>query len=134
MASIAERADVAVGTLYNLFESKDALYRELVHRVAVEFSERLIAAIHAADSSEMAVERYVETLFEIYSEKAPMLRLFYRISGAQLSVRAALDENSQQAFDATLLEFSKVIQKGIDAGEFNVGTDSLRAALAIQAV
>lgn len=134
MASIAERADVAVGTLYNLFKSKDALYRELVHRIAVEFSERLTAAIHAAETPGRAVERFVETLFEIYREKASMLRLFYRISGRHVSVRAALDENSQHAFDATLREFSQVIQKGIDAGEFDAGTNSIHAALAIQAV
>lgn len=134
MASIAQRADVAVGTLYNLFDSKDALYRELVHRKTVEFRDRLVAALQDTGSATHAIERYVETLFELYCAEAPMLRLYYRISGSHVSVRASFDENSRDVYDETIRELAAVIERGIDAGEFHAAADVYRTAAAIQAI
>jgi AcrR family transcriptional regulator len=134
MASVADRADVAVGTLYNLFDSKDALYRELVHRKTVDFRNRLVAALREDQSATRAIERFVETLFELYCDEAPMLQLYYRISGSHISVRASFDEHSRDVYDETLRELAAVIQRGVDAGEFRATSDVFRAAAAIQAI
>ena len=44
IASIAGEADVSVGSFYNLFENKEALYRELINSRAQHFYERLMQA------------------------------------------------------------------------------------------
>ncbi len=59
---IIRRTDLATGTFYNYFDSKEDVFRALVTQVGEDLRERLRAARGAADS----VNKFVENSFRIY--------------------------------------------------------------------
>jgi AcrR family transcriptional regulator len=110
MASIASAADVSVGTLYNLFDNKDALYLELVRSKAELFRDRLLAALGAPGSPQAALDRFLAELLRLFREEAIAIRLYYRVSAqARISFRASLAEPIRALFDETTIAFARLI-------------------------
>jgi len=67
MAAIAEEAGVATGSLYNYFDSKDALVRGLYDRVAIEMTEALVAPDTDPDPAQRLQNyfaRYIDFIWE----------------------------------------------------------------------
>lgn len=68
MAAIADEAGVATGSLYNYFDSKEALVRGVYGRVADEMTARLSAPSASvqghADRVREYIERYIDFIWE----------------------------------------------------------------------
>ncbi len=71
---IAERAGVSIGSLYQYYPARDAILAELVRRMRLSMSDRLLAAIEAAQplTLEDAVPKLLEAALHQY-ETAPRL-------------------------------------------------------------
>lgn len=137
MARVAEAADVSVGTLYNLFANKEALFRELVYGKALLVHERMLAALASAPSSAVeAVDAYLRALQAVYETEAAYIRLYFRVHDhARVSLRAALSEDARRFYDETTDALAKVLERGNAAGELCLTTGApYRAAVAIQAL
>jgi len=114
MAAIAADADVSVGTLYNLFDSKDELYQKLLNGKSGLFRDRLIAALRDAETEADALDRYVGEAFSLFREQAEFIRLYYQVNNhARLSLRASLVEESRELYEDTLAALARKID-GLD--------------------
>ena len=133
MAAIADAADVSVGTLYNLFESKDALYLELVRSEAQLFRDRLTPVLVSAGAPDAVLDRFLEELLRLFREEAVAIRLYWRVSGqARISFRAALAEPIRGLYDETVRSFARLLDGR--AKHARPSLEAGRAALCCQAL
>lgn len=100
MAAIATAADVSVGTLYNLFENKDALYAELVTSKAEAIHHRLQQAVARGRSPLERIEHMLEEKMTIAVEERDFIRFLFAANGsATLSRKSALPGRVQEVYE-----------------------------------
>ena len=75
MADIAKEAGVAVGTLYNYFDSREVILSDLLSLRHSEFHAKIVAAAVAEDPVER-LRQIVGTCFELMDEKAGLFATF----------------------------------------------------------
>jgi len=136
MALVAEQADVSVGTLYNLFANKDALFRELIHGKALLVRERLSRALESSAGSALAaVDAFLAEIQSVYRTEAPYIRIYFHVHDhAHLSFRASLSEDTRHVYDETRAQLTGVLERGQSVGEFPLAAPAAHAAVAITAV
>jgi len=135
MASIASEADVSVGTLYNLFDSKEDLYRELVRSKAATFRKRLVAAIDVPGTATERLERFLDEQGKLFTEEAHTIRLYYQInSDARMSLRASFSEEPRAMYDEAIERLAALLREGAERGEFDLVATPYRSALYCQAI
>ncbi len=119
--AIAERADVAVATLYAHFEGKAGVQRALaeraVERNALVLDESLAVPGTAADRLAAVARAYLA----FHLENPSALRV---LASADLSGREQIDA----ALDALVRRVAGVIEQGIADGEIRADVDPLRIA------
>jgi len=76
MAAIAEEAGVATGSLYNYFDSKEALVRGVYGRVAEEMTESLSTPAEPGQSPEARVRSYIALYIDFIWVDPVRARLF----------------------------------------------------------
>lgn len=113
MDDIAESAGVTKPLVYQHFDSKRALYLELMDAVSHELVERIVAATAAADGPRQQVELGFAAYFSQMVDNEPAFRLLYgRDAPDDLELGAALrrvEEAIAQAIDP-------LIDAGLDPG------------------
>jgi len=135
MASIADEADVSVGTLYNLFENKDELYRKLIDGKVEKFHARFIAAIERGASPRESLDHFLEEHLRMCVDEATFIRLYYSVnSTARFSLRASLGDASLELYDDGLARFAQVLEKGAQAGQFDLPSTPYRTAVCCQSI
>src|SRR5271155_3701529 len=77
MDDIAESAGVTKPLVYQHFESKRALYLELMDAVSHELVSRIVAATATADGPRQQVELGFAAYFELMFDSEPAFRLLY---------------------------------------------------------
>ena len=128
---IAERAGVSVGSLYEYFPSKDALLVALVEEHIRDSSERLAAAIRAAERERPSlpelVRRFVDLMVELHGTDPALHRVLFeeaplppRVRRALASAENVMAEGVEQLLRAT---------PGVD-----VADPALAARLVVQVV
>lgn len=77
IAAIAERAGVAVGTLYNYFPDRDAMFSALFRARRGEMSPRIGEAAKQAESLpfEQRLRTYTRAVFSVFDAHRPFVRL-----------------------------------------------------------
>lgn len=75
MESVAARAGVAVGTLYNHFKSRDALVETVLRARYEALDERLRVALAPPADFTALLERFVATIFRDFTEHATLFAL-----------------------------------------------------------
>lgn len=76
MSAIADEAGVATGSLYNYFDSKEALVRGVYGRVAEVMTQRLAAPLDVESTHEARVRQYIERYIDFIWEDPLRARLF----------------------------------------------------------
>ncbi len=128
MQEIAEKAEFAVGTLYNLFTNKEALYREIIRSHARSIYERLIPPLEENVSAEDRLRRFIRTHRSVFLEHAGAVRLYLSETiGLGILTR---DEEVHGLWREGIARIVRVIDEGIEAGDFRK-VDSTAAALAL---
>jgi AcrR family transcriptional regulator len=84
MEEIAARAGVAVGTVYNHFQDRSALFAELVERRRQELAHKLDAAFAEVKGEPFAVQlrRFSRTVFEHFETHAAFLSIMLESDSA----------------------------------------------------
>lgn len=115
---IAGRAELAVGTLYRYFKSKEEMYVSLLFEAMTIFHDR-IGAIRASGRSPDAQLRAVWDFFsEFYTEKPEYYRALMFLHNERLpgvispEVMTAINHRSGQNFRLV----AEIVQAGVDAG------------------
>ncbi|QMV03433.1 TetR family transcriptional regulator [Devosia sp. D6-9] len=84
MQAIAEEAGVATGSLYNYFDSKEALVRGVYDRVAQEMTQKVAVPHDPASSHAQRVQHYIERYIDFIWEDADRARLFDYLDNSPL--------------------------------------------------
>jgi AcrR family transcriptional regulator len=119
---IARRAEISVGTLYNLFHSKEDIYRGCVSRAQDIFFKNLEQRIDEARGPKEKVHAIVRYFFEHFSKYSRQFRHYVSATnGFQWELKSKLEQDAfevQQAFMRNLVELT---QRGMDEGIFKRG-------------
>jgi AcrR family transcriptional regulator len=129
MQNIADESGFGVGTLYNFFESKDALFDELTRdgseRIICEFSEILDRPVGSKEVL-AAFIRQQPKLQEQYGELIKLHLSVFGVKGSRLS-KASDDNMVHNVINPKLV---RLIKKGINEGVFrNVDPEITARAL-----
>jgi len=114
MHQIAEKAEFAIGTLYNVFQNKEDLYKALVLEECDSFEAALVKAIETPEDEIEKLRNYVRTKGDKCRSNLPFIRLFLAESkGASFNIRAGLDEALRKRYYAFLERLASVFESGI---------------------
>ena len=99
MSALAARAEVALGTLYSLFESKEQLFQVVVETRADAFRTALEAEIAAVSGARERVLRLIDASFERFRSDPVFFRIFAQSThGLPSRIRDAMGESAQARF------------------------------------
>ena len=132
---IAQRAEISVGTLYNMFRSKEDVYRAVVSRAQDTFFDLIEDRVSQARGPLDKVHAVVAYYFEHFHRYARQFRLYTSAAnGFQWELRNKLEDEAL----ARQAEFHKLLtdicQQGMDEGIFKRGIPADLLATNILAV
>ena len=106
MAAVAERANVATGSLYNYFPSKEAMIRAVYDRLATTIEDILVAEIDRTRPHRERILAYVYCYIDLIWEDPERALLFEYLSNVPLIPPAEMAEafSRVSAYTATLME------------------------------
>lgn len=117
MQEIAKESEFSVGTLYNFFESKEALFDELTRNCEERITNTLIVILDSPGTEVERLTNFIRHLPTLLEEHADFIRIYVsevRTRGAMLS-RKQDKESSKSDLDAKL---EQLLENGIDKGIF----------------
>lgn len=119
---IARRAEISVGTLYNLFHSKEDIYRGVVSRAQDVFFKNLEVRVAEARGPKEKVHALTRYSFEHFSKYSRQFRHYVSASnGFQWELRSKLERDAFDAQQSFMRRLVEICQKGMDEGIFKKG-------------
>lgn len=116
MTKIAQEAEIAKGTLYLYFDSKEALTQTITNRFFDEMKIRLIAR-ESFKTVEMLMEHVKKALF-ISEEESEFIPIFFEALGSSFRSEEFI-ANYRDFFDEIGEFYAKSFQELIDNGEID---------------
>ena len=117
MQEIAEASEFAVGTLYNFFENKEELFKELIDTCGERIIGTLLAILDGPGNEAERLTNFIRHLPKLMEEHAEFIKLYVSelgTRGAKLSKR-----QGKENFDAILSSrLEQLIGAGIGKGVF----------------
>jgi AcrR family transcriptional regulator len=99
MSALAARAEVALGTLYSLFESKEQLFQVVIDASADAVRSRIEAEVAAVADPRERLLRLVDAGFELFQGEPVFFRIYAQSTqGWPARIRAELGESAQAQF------------------------------------
>jgi AcrR family transcriptional regulator len=133
MQEIAAEAEYATGTLYTLFESKDAIFAAVVRRRMAEIDAHLREAAEAGAAARERIEQFVRAFFEFFEAKKHLVQIYVNVTGGFLwNVKAELGEEVAERHLAFLGFLEGVFRDGLRRGD--VRSDLEPRAMAVSLV
>ena len=122
MVEVAAASEVALGTLYQIFPSKEAMLCSLLEDYIDQLIERVRAAAAAADGSREMLPRVVRTQLAFSVENADVLRLYLSgWTGYEFSVRQRFGERLDDKYEQYLDVLETLFRRGARDGAFVAG-------------
>jgi len=112
MQQIAEASEFAVGTLYNFFESKEALFEELTESCSEKIIGGLVAVLDGPGNEVERLTKFIRSLPKLMEEHAEFIRLYV----SELGTRSAMlsKGRDKDKFDAVLnSRLEQLLEAGI---------------------
>ena len=129
---IATRAEISVGTLYNLFRGKEDIYRAVVSRAQNLFFDNLEQRLDEARGPTDQIHSAVRYFFEHFTRYAQQFRHYVSATnGFQWELRSQLENEAfqrQQSFNRRMVD---ICQGGLDEGVFKSGLSAELMAVTI---
>jgi AcrR family transcriptional regulator len=112
LQTIAQSAGVAVGTIYNHFEDREALFAALFARRRAELLATLDAAVKPNDPFAAQLDAFVRTVFSYFDERRTFLRLALESENVRPPVRKP-DGRIEPAMHQLQLRADRVVRAGV---------------------
>lgn len=133
--AIAQRAEISVGTLYNMFRSKEDVYRALVSRAQNNFFDHVEERVAEARGPLEKVHAVVGYYFEHFHRYQRQFRLYVSATnGFQWELRNKLADEALQRQAEFHKHLTDLCQQGMDEGIFKRGVPADLLATNILAV
>jgi AcrR family transcriptional regulator len=118
MQEIAEEAEYATGTLYTLFESKDAIFAAVVRRRMSEIDATVRDAARSGPPARERIDRFVSSFFEFFESKKHLVQLYVNVTGGLLwNVKAELGEDVAEIHLGLLGFLESIFRGGCRSGD-----------------
>ncbi|SVD17937.1 uncharacterized protein METZ01_LOCUS370791, partial [marine metagenome] len=112
---IARRAELSVGTLYNLFRSKEEIYMSVVSRSVSGFFEELSERVAGARGPQEQLRTTVRYFFEHFTHYSRQFRLYVSATnGFQWELKNKLVGDAAAAQQGFFLTLVDACQRGLD--------------------
>lgn len=121
---IAERAEVAKGTIYLYFRSKEEMLTALLDEGLALVGKRFSEAIDLSLPADENLRRLCDAYCRLYREEPQYFKLLFFCSHADVRARACANPSECQGVPP----LAALIQKGIDEGTFSPMVDAPKAA------
>lgn len=119
---IARGAELSVGTLYNLFRSKEEIYMSVVSRSVTSFFAELNQRVAEARGPHEQLRSTVRHFFEHFAHYSRQFRLYVSATnGFQWELKNKLIGESAEAQQSFFLRLVQICQCGLDEGIFKKG-------------
>ena len=127
---IADRAEFAVGSLYNLFESKEAIYRELIDTRMQEYSDHVQASMDACEGPGEKVRAVIHAKIGFFREHEPFFRIFsHAMMGGGSGELQLISRRCMEILKGLLDRLEAVLAAGRRSGVFRDADARLMALL-----
>jgi TetR/AcrR family transcriptional regulator len=135
MAEIAEKAEFAIGTLYNFFKNKEDLYNALMLELADKFHEALTMAIHEPQDEIEKLRNYVRAKGDIFRANVAMIRLYFaQTRGASINFMAGLDSEIRKRRYAFMQDLASIFERGMKRKQFKKIAAPYHLAIALDSL
>ena len=117
MQEVAKASEFAVGTLYNFFDSKEALFDELTRNCGERISKELVTILDSPGTEVERLSKFIRHAPVLLEENAEIVRLYV----AELGTRGAKISKSRNMDDFHIIldtALQKLIANGIYKGIF----------------
>ncbi|MGA7143671.1 MAG: TetR/AcrR family transcriptional regulator [Desulfobacterales bacterium] len=132
MHEIANKAEFAIGTLYNFFENKEDLYKALVLEQSERYERALTKGIEEPDEEVEKLKNYIRIKTEWLRNNLPFVRLFLaERRGPSFNIKAGLDEALRTRHYAFMKKLAAIFAKGIKRKRFKEIADPFYLAVAL---
>jgi AcrR family transcriptional regulator len=129
---IARAAEISVGTLYQLFRSKEDIYRELVARQQRRFFEVVSERVDRAETPTEQVYATVRAHMELFADYRKQWKLYLTASsGFGRELKEQLLETVYGDHIAFLERLTRICERGLSQGEFRSGVSAELLAIAL---
>jgi TetR/AcrR family transcriptional regulator len=134
MQEIAVEAEFATGTIYNFFESKEALYREIMDAVAQNVLSLVTPILEGDTDEKEKIAGFVQASIHVFRENSAAIRLFLRANQGSLATVGAtrFSEKGVKVHETIQTMLRQVFASGVRKGVFRA-VDPRVAALALDA-
>jgi AcrR family transcriptional regulator len=117
MVEIARASELAVGTLYQLFPSKEAILRSLLEDRVDELVARVRAAVEGAQDVRDQLRRVVETHLAFARDNADILRLYLSgWIGYDTRTRQRFGDRIDARYERYVAVLTAVCKRGVESG------------------
>ena len=132
MQEIAEKAEFAVGTLYNFFGSKEDLYKALMLSKAQTFHDALVRPLEDEKDPLEAIRNYVSVRWGLFSTNLSVWRLYFaETQGASFNLKSGLDTDLLEVYDQLIEKLVSVFASGVQKKAFR-NLDPYLMAIALE--
>jgi TetR/AcrR family transcriptional regulator len=131
---IARRADFAVGTIYNIFESKAAIYRELLESHIERFVERVTRELRLQRDPIRQVQCVIRVYLQFRDENQLILQILSQaMSSEEGELPVAMSDTVRKLYARYIKALCRVFAEGIRRKDF-IDTDPLLMTLTLDGV
>ncbi len=112
MQQIAEASEFAVGSLYNFFKSKEALFEELTESHSERIIGELVAVLGGPGNEVKRLTKFIRSLPKLMEEHAEFIRLYV----SELGTRSAMlskDRDKDKFDDVLNSKLEQLLEAGI---------------------
>jgi AcrR family transcriptional regulator len=117
MREIAAAAEFATGTLYKFFDSKEALYAELVKKFARTIGVQIVASLDTPGDELQRLKYYIHEFHRILLSNAPAVQLYFsRTLGLAMDIEdpeGEVNRLRQSAFEKLTALIASGTHKGL---------------------
>jgi AcrR family transcriptional regulator len=119
MNDVAQKAEIAKGTLYDYFESKDELFLSLLDFIFAEFFEEFVAPDKTGDPAKLLQEVFLEGL-KVYQKWDHVLRflIFYWGESIGSEKDHVIQKKMRESFQRNRQWIEKIYLRGVKEGKF----------------
>lgn len=122
MVQVAAASEVALGTLYQIFPSKEAMLCSLLEDYIDRLIERMRRAADEADDAREQLRQVVRTLLVFSQQNADVLRFYLSgWTGYEFNVRQRFGERIDDKYEEYLRFLESVFRRGARDGVFVAG-------------
>lgn len=119
MAEIAEEAEFAIGTLYQIFKSKEEIYLSLVDEKVTAYLSEVEAQTHLAHGAGAKIEAAIRTKLNFFEHNRNFFRIYVaEWSGFERTVKRGFGDRIRKKLMAHLELLAAIIEEGCRRGEF----------------